>query len=48
MKCESMSCDNDAEFFDIMQNQICEECMNREIESEGGEQEDYEVICDAN
>lgn len=44
--CEVESCDNEAEYFDEMDNRICEEHMNQDMEETGNGPECYETICE--
>lgn len=42
--CEVESCNNEAEYYDHMDNQVCEEHMNQDIEEGTSESDDYEKI----
>ena len=42
--CDTVGCDNEAEFLDVTHNEICEECVSREIEDYGASPEDFETI----
>ena len=44
MDCDVPHCCNYAEFYDLTKNLVCRECMEREIEEEGGKPCDYEPI----
>jgi len=44
MKCGVESCTNEAEFIDDMDNYVCEEHMERTIEEDGKEPEDFESV----
>ena len=43
-QCEYDGCSNEAKYFDAMDNVVCESCMIREIEENGEEPEDFELI----
>ena len=43
-KCDTGNCDNEAEFWDPMDNKICEDCMENMIANEDYEAEDFEHI----
>ncbi|AUR81986.1 hypothetical protein NVP1017O_17 [Vibrio phage 1.017.O._10N.286.55.C11] len=45
-KCETVGCDNDAEFFDGLHNKICSDCMDMEIAESECEAEDFMTIED--
>lgn len=40
-KCETVGCDNDAEFLDGLHNKICHDCMELEIADSECEYEDF-------
>lgn len=40
--CEYQDCENPAEFLDAMDSQICQECMEREINEGDASPEDFE------
>ncbi len=42
--CEIESCNNKAEYFDELDNRICEEHMHQDMEETGNESSDYERI----
>ena len=44
--CEVESCDNEADFRDEMDSQICEEHMIQDMEETGNDPECYEAICE--
>lgn len=43
-KCEVMGCENEAEFWDAMDNKMCADCVEREIREEGTPEEDFETL----
>ncbi len=43
-KCDTVGCDNEAEWYDELDNQICTDCMMQDIEETGNSAEDYEDI----
>lgn len=40
--CDVVGCEQDAEFYDNMDNELCRDCMERDMEENGKEPEDYE------
>jgi len=44
-KCEYEECLNYAEFFDEMEDKVCQECMEREVNESGAEPESFERFC---
>lgn len=42
--CAYENCDNPAEFIDAMGDEVCSECMEREINEGDAEPEDFEVF----
>ena len=42
--CEAMGCFQDAEFFDPMDNTLCSECVQRDVEAGAYSWEDCETI----
>lgn len=44
LKCDYDFCDNDAQYYDPMDNVVCEDCMHREVDSGEYDYEDYESI----
>lgn len=44
-KCDFEHCDNPATLRDPMENKICEECMDREVDEGTYKYEDFETIC---
>lgn len=44
MKCEIVGCNNEAEYYDFMDNKICEDCKDFSIREENYSEEDYEKI----
>ncbi len=40
--CDVEGCDYDSEFYDVMHNEVCEDCMNYSIEHENQTAEDFE------
>ena len=43
-QCENSTCDNEAMYFDTMDNKMCSECVEFEIVECGNSAEDYEFI----
>ncbi len=44
-QCEYEGCSNPAEFIDEMGDNVCHECMEREINESDAEPESFERIC---
>ena len=42
--CDVIGCDQSPEFFDEMDNKLCQDCVDREIQEEGHSPEEYEGI----
>ncbi len=42
--CNTTGCNNEPELYDLMHNEVCEECMEREVEQEGADREDFTSI----
>lgn len=44
MNCDNLGCEEEAEFFDDMQNALCSSCVEQDMEEKEMEPEDYEMI----
>lgn len=44
IKCAYDGCHNEAEFVDNLDDEVCSECMEREIKEGSSEPEDFESI----
>lgn len=42
--CDYPHCSNLATHYDLTHNLVCEECMDRSVEEEGADREDFEII----